>query len=98
MRFLLLFTASVALFADEWPVWSGDSGARRFSALDQINRGNVSKLRIAWTFRAGDKGDRGRTTIECTPVVVDGVMYVTSPALKTIALDAATGTEIWRFD
>src|SRR5713101_6749833 len=50
------------------------------------------------TYHSGDKGDRGRTTIECTPIVIGAVMYVTSPMLKTMALDAATGKEIWRFD
>ncbi|MGH9784353.1 MAG: pyrroloquinoline quinone-dependent dehydrogenase, partial [Terriglobia bacterium] len=82
----------------EWRHYAADLAATRFSPLTQINRSNVAKLAVAWTFRTGDAGEQARTTIECTPLVVDGVMYVTSPLLKTIALDPATGREIWRFD
>jgi quinoprotein glucose dehydrogenase len=84
--------------AAEWPYWAGDQGATRYSPSSQITRSNVARLKTAWTYYSGDKDDRGRTTIECTPVVIDGVMYLTSPMLKAIALDAVTGTEIWRFD
>ncbi|HUS06357.1 MAG TPA: pyrroloquinoline quinone-dependent dehydrogenase [Bryobacteraceae bacterium] len=82
----------------EWPYWAGDQGATRHSALSEINRSNVMRLKPAWTYHSGDKDDRGRTTIECTPIVVGGVMYVTSPMLKLIALDAATGKDLWHFD
>ncbi len=82
----------------EWRYWAGDQGATHYSPLAQINRSNAGKLKLAWTYHTGDKGDRGRTTIECTPIVIGGVMYVTSPMLKAMALDAVTGKEIWRFD
>jgi quinoprotein glucose dehydrogenase len=94
---LLVFVVASFVKA-EWNHWAGDSGATRYSALSQISRSNVAKLKLAWTYKSGDAGERGRTTIECTPIVIDGVMYVTSPVLKAIALDAATGKEIWRFD
>lgn len=89
---------SIPLLAQEWRHYAGDAGGMRFSALKQIHRANVSKLQVAWTYHSGDKDERGRTTIECTPIVVEGVMYATSPMLKAIALDALTGKEIWRFD
>ena len=76
-----------------WSAYGGDAGQTRYSSLDQINRSNVGRLERAWTFDTGDDGP----TIECNPIVVDGVMYLTSPALTVIALDAASGTEIWRF-
>ncbi len=82
----------------EWRVYGGDAGATRYSPLDQINRSNVSKLEVAWTFRTGDAHDRPRTTIECNPLVIDGVMYLTTALLKVCALDAATGKHLWTFD
>ncbi|MBI1787411.1 MAG: pyrroloquinoline quinone-dependent dehydrogenase [Acidobacteria bacterium] len=98
MYFLLVWLALAPAWAQEWRTFSGDPAGSRYSPLKQIDRSNVAKLRPAWIYHSGDKGDRGRTTIQCTPVVIGGVMYVTSPMLKTIALDAATGREIWRFD
>ena len=77
-----------------WRVAGGDAGQTRYSSLNQINRSNVNRLEAAWTFETGDEGP----TIECNPIVIGRVMYLTSPALKVIALDAATGQEIWRFD
>ena len=82
----------------DWPIYQGDAGGERYSTLQQINRDNVSRLNVAWVYHTGDKLDDPKTTIECTPVVVDGVMYVTSPQLKVIALDAASGKPIWVYD
>ena len=82
----------------DWPLVHGDEAGTRFAALDQVNTGNVRQLRVAWTYRTGDAGPGNSTTIECTPIVVEGVMYLTTAALKVVALDAATGRELWRFD
>ncbi len=82
----------------EWRSYAGDPGATRYSSLDQINRSNVRHLKVAWTHRTGDKRDRPQTTIECTPIVVDGVMYVTTARVKVRALEAATGRVIWTYD
>src|SRR5262245_53421405 len=79
-----------------WPTVGGESGCSRYSALDQINRGNVTQLQVAWTYHCGDQGQAG--TIECTPIVIKGVMYVTTGGSKVVALDAGTGRELWRFD
>lgn len=84
--------------ADDWPVALGDAGQRHYSALGQIHTGNVARLRVAWTYRSGDGSPQNRSQIQCNPVVVDGVLYATTPALKLVALDAATGRERWRFD
>jgi quinoprotein glucose dehydrogenase len=73
----------------DWPTVGGDKGGSRYSTLDQINRRNVTNLRVAWTYHAGDAGNG--TTIECTPLVVNGVMFVTTVATKVVALDADTG-------
>ena len=83
----------------DWFAVGGDRGATRFSTLDQIDRTNVGKLDVAWTFHTGelDSDGRGRT-IECTPVVVEGVAYVTTANRRVVALDGATGEVIWDFD
>jgi quinoprotein glucose dehydrogenase len=80
-----------------WENVGNDKGGQRYSELDQINRRNVKDLQLAWTYSAGESNSN---TIECTPIVVDGVMYVTtpSPKVKIAALDAATGKELWRHD
>jgi quinoprotein glucose dehydrogenase len=78
----------------EWQTYHGDYGGTHYSALDQINRSNVKKLQLAWTWKSGDVG----TTIECNPIIVDGVMFVTTPQLHAAALNAATGQLLWRFD
>jgi quinoprotein glucose dehydrogenase len=82
----------------EWRRYGGDLAGSRYSVLDQIDRSNVEQLEVAWTYHTGDMIEDPPSTIECNPIVVDGVMYVTSPTLRVIALDAATGEEMWTFD
>ena len=88
--------------AQEWKHWGGDEGGTRFSRLKQINRSNVSKLEVAWTYRTGDSSDGKdlpfRSTFEATPLVVDGTLYITTGFGRLIALDAETGRELWKFD
>ncbi|MBI1397857.1 MAG: PQQ-binding-like beta-propeller repeat protein [Betaproteobacteria bacterium] len=76
----------------DWLTYGRDYANRRFSPLAQINRGNVGRLAPAWTFHSGVKA-----TFEASPIVVDGVMYVSLPFDHVVALDAATGREIWRY-
>ena len=78
-----------------WPMHGGVDNIR-YSPLAQVSRDNVTKLHVAWTYDSHDafKGSE----MQSNPVVVDGVLYATTPALKVIALDAATGHERWRFD
>ena len=80
----------------DWPVYLGDKAGSHYSTLDQITPDNVSELEVAWTFNAGDATDQ--TQIQCNPLVIDGVLYGTTPRLKVFALDAATGRELWRFE
>jgi quinoprotein glucose dehydrogenase len=84
--------------AREWQHYGGDPGATRYSPLDQINRTNVKRLKVAWTHHTEDAVERPATTIECTPIVVDGVMYITTPMVQVQALDASTGKLLWTFD
>ena len=82
----------------DWPGVGNDPGCMRYSPLDQIHRENVARLKPVWTYRTGELKDRAGKTIECTPIVIDGVMYVTTGYLRVVALDAALGKEIWQFD
>ena len=81
----------------DWRAHGADSGHTQYSSLDQITTGNVSQLKVAWTYHAGDMRE-GRSQIQCNPLVVHGVLYATSPQLKVFALDAATGARKWVFD
>jgi quinoprotein glucose dehydrogenase len=82
----------------DWPATGGDPGNSRYSPLDQINRTNVAALRVAWIYHTGDGLANGRSEIQATPVVVDGVLYTTTPSLAVVALRADSGTLMWRFD
>ena len=102
LRHLLLALATLSSAAGvaqtDWPAVGGDPGATRFSPLNQITRENVGGLEVAWTFHTGGLGFAPATAIQCTPIIVDGTMYLTSPDTQVIALDAATGTEKWRYN
>lgn len=82
--------------SSDWPVYRGDPKGNQFVALAQINATNVHKLRPAWEYHAGDASER--STMYANPIVVNGVMYISTPSLKAEALDAATGARIWSFD
>jgi quinoprotein glucose dehydrogenase len=86
----------------EWPNYGNDPGGMRYSALAQINRDNVSKLRVAWIFHTGDvsdgSGGRKRSGFEATPILVDGTLYFTTPFNRVIALDPETGKQRWAYD
>ncbi len=80
----------------EWKVYGGGSDSIRYSALTQINRGNVARLRVAWTYDTGDAFPGSE--MQANPIVVDGILYATTPKLRVIALKADTGELVWRFD
>jgi quinoprotein glucose dehydrogenase len=84
--------------ARDWRITGGDPGNSRYSALDQIDRTNVAQLRVAWTYHTGDTPPNSHSEIQATPIVVDGVLYTTTPTLAVVALHADDGTPIWRFD
>src|SRR6266513_5417951 len=80
----------------DWPAYGGGPESVRYSSLTQINRDNVKDLRVAWTFDASD-GVLG-SELEVNPIVVPGVLYATTVSLNVVALNAATGEPLWRFD
>ncbi|HKW39952.1 MAG TPA: PQQ-binding-like beta-propeller repeat protein [Gemmatimonadales bacterium] len=82
--------------AVEWPVYGGGPESIRYSSLTQINRANVKHLKVAWTFDASDGVETSE--LEVNPIVVNGILYTTTVSLYVVALNAATGTLVWRFD
>jgi quinoprotein glucose dehydrogenase len=100
---LLCFALSCATSKDDtssqyrqWTAHGGDKTGSHYSSLDQITRENVAQLEVAWVYHAGDAG--ARSQIQCNPIIIDSVLYATTPGLKAFALDAATGRELWKFD
>ena len=79
-----------------WAVYGGGPESIRYSTLDQINRDNVAKLQVAWTFDTGDV--LPHSEMECNPIVVNGLLYATTPKLRLVALEADTGRMRWVFD
>src|SRR5438034_9248401 len=86
----------------DWPAYGRDPGGARFSPLTQITRQNVMTLQVAWTYHTGMPDMSAMShrppSLEVTPIVVDGTMYVITPTGIIAALDPATGTERWRYD
>jgi quinoprotein glucose dehydrogenase len=80
----------------DWRVYRGDSGATQYAELAQVNAANVHRLQPAWEYRTGDATER--STMHSNPIVVNGLMYVTTPSMRAVALDAGTGREVWTFD
>jgi quinoprotein glucose dehydrogenase len=75
-----------------WHRSHGDNSGARYSALDQINRDNVANLEVAWTYHSRD----GAGNIQCNPIVVNGIMFAPTSGRHLVAVNAATGVEVWR--
>ena len=80
----------------DWPIYGGTPDNTRYSTLDQITPANVKQLQVAWTYETHD--EFSGSEMQSNPIVIDGVLYATTPKLRVIALDAATGRELWTFD
>ena len=102
MLTLLLIVSLQAQASGDWPAYGRDPGGARFSPLTQITRANVAQLQVAWTYHTGmpDMSSMSHRppSLEVTPIVVDGTMYVITPTGIVAALDPASGTERWRYD
>src|ERR671939_2250160 len=79
----------------EWLTYGGNFFNQRYSSLNQITTGNVAQLKGAWTFHTGAFSDA--TSFESSPIVSGGVMYLTGPQSQVYALDAKTGSELWKY-
>jgi quinoprotein glucose dehydrogenase len=80
----------------QWSVYNGDPGGLHYSSLDQINRANVARLKLAWRYDSGDEFPASE--MECNPIVVDGILYATTPKLRVVALHADSGKLLWSFN
>jgi len=95
----IFLAANVGTCADaagqrhDWPIYGGTPENNHYSPLAQIDRGNVKKLEVAWTFDTGEEGG-----LQTSPIEVDGVLYGITPTQKIFAIDAATGKLLWKFD
>jgi glucose dehydrogenase len=90
---LTSWAAAIAAQDVGWPVYNGGADGDHYSKLTQIDRGNVSKLEVAWTYDTGEKGG-----IQTNPLIVGRTLYAYTPTQKVIALEAATGNLKWKFD
>jgi quinoprotein glucose dehydrogenase len=95
---ILLFALPLAIPAAAqksvaWPAYGGGFDGDHYSHLTQINRTNVRRLKLAWSYDTGEKGN-----LEVNPVIVGRTLFAYTPAQIVIALDAATGKLKWRFD
>jgi quinoprotein glucose dehydrogenase len=82
----------------DWRFYLGDPASSQYSPLTRIDTANVDRLILAWRYNAGDARENDRSQIQCSPIVVDSVLYATSPQLKLLALHAETGRLLWQFD
>lgn len=82
----------------DWAHYGNTEGGSRFAALDQINRGNVDKLQVAWTYHTGDVAisDGNGAEDQLTPLQVGDKVFICTPHNNLIALDADTGKELWK--
>jgi len=81
-----------------WRVAGGSKKAQHYSSLTQIDSSNVGQLQVAWEYHTKDADDKNHSQIQCSPIVVDGVLYGTTPRVRLFAVDAATGVQKWMFD
>ena len=97
---ILLSASAVAQYGapnGEWHTWGGDHGFTRYSALDQINRDNVDQLEVVWRWSAPLLRGRPDGNLKATPLMINGVLYTPAGEHQVIALNPASGQEIWRF-
>ena len=81
-----------------WQEYLGDKARTHYSDLDQINTANVKSLQKVWEYQSGDLSENKATQMQCSPIVVDTLLYGTNPLTKLFAIHAQTGAEIWKFD
>src|SRR5262245_56274310 len=86
----------------EWPYYGGDQAGTKWSAAADINRETVTKLAPAWSWKPGEKPIPEFKTqpgaFENTPLMIDNVLYISTPYNRVIALDAESGRELWAYD
>jgi quinoprotein glucose dehydrogenase len=99
---VLLVGASAYAQDVGWPHYGNDAGGTRYSASRQIDRTNVARLQLAWSYRTGglerETALKRKAAFESTPILVENRLYLTTPYNHVIALDPRTGTRLWEYD
>src|SRR4051794_17525930 len=72
---------------NRWQKATGNSDGNKYSSLTEIDTNNVNQLQVAWEFHTGDMDTAAHSQIQCNPIIVDGIIYFTSPMLKVFAVD-----------
>jgi quinoprotein glucose dehydrogenase len=107
LGYLLLWLAAHAVAQStpgtEWPTYANDPSGTRYSPLTQIDRSNVSQLKVVWTYRTHalddqDKDLNHKAAFEATPILVQGKLFLSTPYDHVIALNPQTGEKLWEFD
>jgi quinoprotein glucose dehydrogenase len=83
---------------DGWEATGGTKENMHYSTASELDTNNVNRLQVAWVYHTGDADTAHHSQIQCNPIVVKGILYATSPQMKLIALDAATGAQKWVFN
>ena len=78
----------------DWAIYRGDKKGIQYSELDQINKGNVKELSVAWEYHHGKPEG---PSMYSNPIIIDGLLYFTTPTLDAVCINATTGKEVWRF-
>lgn len=81
-----------------WQQYKGSDEGIHYSSLTQIDTSNVKQLQVAWEYHTGDADTANSSQIQCNPIIIDRVLYGTSPQMKLFAIDAITGKEKWKFN
>ncbi len=95
---LLLWPLTLFSNNQNWSTYLGDAHSSQYSTLDQITTENVDQLEVAWRWDGGMASPENRSQIQCNPIVIDGVLYGSTAMLHLVALDAATGEQLWSFN
>jgi len=86
----------------DWPSYAGAAGGGQYSPLSQINKDNVKELKQAWVYHSGDVSDgsdgTAKTPLEVNPILANDNLYICTPFNRVVALNPATGSEVWSFD
>jgi len=102
LGFLVLFLIASCSRSEKkyttWENYGGNKENNHYSSLNEIDTNNVSQLQLAWIFNTGDADTAKNSQIQCNPIIIDSVMYFTSPTLKLFAINAGTGKMIWEFN
>ena len=100
---ILLATSSLAQSPDTlWPNYGNDPGSTRYSSASQIDRSNVAKLHLAWTYRTGALEQQTdlvrKAAFEATPILIESKLFLSTPYNHVLALDPKTGSKLWEYD